>query len=280
MPRKTKKQKRDKEPREIYEGDGHTRYPRPLGFTYTAIASKTNQEDRDKLKETVINLYINGGMQLNGKQLSIQELATFLQIPVQTMILRINKGMERISGFFEGNEGKRLARVLWQNSVLKGTEILGLIEGQTRLLLAQQGKEYVPFLSGEVNRSLGNLINAQKPIHDLLKLLIEKNPINILINGDGDSSAGGKRYISPSEAIDMIQIEGSTMYQNKDLIAAKEKTLLGLPDVSARTQDLTSIGIKRTSRELDETDSSKESSTDIRHHEHHNQVPNTEDFNA
>lgn len=260
------------------------RYPRPLGFTYTAINTKNNKEERKRMEDTIINLYIERGMEMEGKRMSVQEMATFLQIPTQTLLMRINKGMERISGFFDGKEGKRAARVLWQNSVLKGLEIMALVDHQTRTLMAQQGAEYVPFLTGEVNRSLANLINAQKPIADLLKMLTEKNQINILINTDGDSSTSGKTYISPSQAIDIIQKEGITMYNNPTLIAAKEQELLGLPNVNARTQDLTSIGIKnRPNLSIDPipiSDSKALPGTEKRYEVHHEKVQDAEDFIA
>lgn len=242
---KTKTKQKNKE-------DYRVRVPRPLGFTYQAILlnNHKNQERTkeyntllNQLKERTIELYTNNNMELNGKVLNITELSQYLNIKTEQTLRMMNKEIERISGFFDGKDGKRLARVNFLGCLKKGLEIQARVTQQTDILMAQQGAEYVPFLTGEVNRSLTNLINAQKPIQELLKMLTEKNTTNIIINADGDSHTSGQHYISPEQALQMIDNIPSLL-GNKEAIELKETELGLLPDVNARNQDLSKIGVR------------------------------------
>lgn len=254
---KTKKLRKDHERIERDTQDTHIRYPRPLGFTYlnqTLKKTKEGTEEWNKLRNLQINqcikLYVNEGMHWMGKQIPINQLAIYLNIEPNTLLILMNKEVERISNFFDGNEGKRLARVTFLQGLKKSLEICALTEHQTKILLAQQGTEYVPFLTSEVNRSLANLINAQKPTHDLLKMLTEKQITNILINLDKQSETSGIHYLSPDEARVIIAESGPSLLGNPSAIAAKESELGQLPDVLARNQDLSTIGVRIPAKTL------------------------------
>lgn len=256
------------------EGNKPLRYPRPLGFTYTAIfANKTkNEEQIDDLRDRTIELYVADGMKLNNKPLTINQLAQYLNLPSEQILRRINRVIERVSKFFDGDEGKRLARVNWHQSLKKGIEIMALIDHQTAILMAKQGNNYVPFLTNEVNKSLTNLINAQKPIHDLIKMLTEKSQINILVN-NANNASGGTNYLSVEAALNLLNNVPS-MLGNGTLIEAKEAALLALPNmpnVNARNQDLNKIGIRHTPIEAYPIPIK---GTENRHAEHHERVPN------
>lgn len=252
MPRKTRKKTKKEYIKEDYMDDGILRVPRPLGFTYTVIQSKKQGKDMDKLIDKTIQLYINNNMHWNGKQTPIQEMASYLNMNTQTLLMKANREVERISNFFDGSEGQRFARVQFFNMVKKGLEIQALVSHQTQILMAQQGNEYVPFLTGEVNRSLTNLINAQKPMQELIKMLGEKNAINILINMDKQSETSGAHYLSPEQAMKMIQEQPSSLLGNAYLIEQKEAELGELPDVTARNQDLSKIGVKIPKKNITE----------------------------
>lgn len=250
------------------------RLPRPLGFTYTIIQyTKTqNKELIDILKKKTIQLYVNEDMKLNGKPITINQLAQYLNETPEFIMREMNREVERIANFFDGSEGKRLARVNWHQSLKKGLEIQALTSHQTAILMAQQGNNYVPFLTSEVNKSLANLINAQKPIHDLIRMLVDKNQINILLN-TADTTHSGQHYLSPEQAMVMLNNVPS-MLGNEAMIEAKEAELLALPDmpnVNARNQDLTKIGIRNVPIEAHPIPIK---GTVNRHAEHHERVPN------
>lgn len=225
--------------------DGKVRVPRPLGFTYTLIANKNqDREIINQLRKKTIELYVNQNFTLNNKPTKIDELASYLGMNTQTVLREMNREIERITNFFDGKEGRQIARVRYEMAVKKSLEIQALVAQQTQTLMHIQGTKYVPFLTTEVNRSLANLITAQKPVHDLLKMLTEKQQINILIPSDGDSRTSGQHYISPEQAMKMITEKAESLLGNADAIAAKEVELGSLPDVLARNQDLTKIGVR------------------------------------
>lgn len=229
------------------EEDNILRVPRPLGITYANLNPNQNKE---ALKDKIIEIYVNNNYELNGKQIRITELGTYLGINTMELMRRMNRQIERISNLFDSKDGRVFARVHFLGLIKKGLEICALTQHQTEILMAQQGKEYVPFLTGEVNRSLTNLINAQKPVADLLKMLTEKQITNIILNLDKQSETSGVHYLSPDEARLMITESGPSLLLNPALLAEKEIALGRLPDVNARNQDLTSIGIRHNGNHI------------------------------
>lgn len=238
-----KKTRKEYKKKETFH-DGNLRVPRPLGFTYTLKSQNNKEETLKDLRKKTIELYVNQNFTLNNKPTKISELSIYLGMRTEDVLREMNREVERITNFFDGGEGRRLARVNFFQAIQKSLETEALVARQTRILMAEQGTNYVPFLTGEVNRSLTNLINAQKPTHDLLRMLTEKNQINIILNGDGDSRTSGQQYISPEQAMVMITEKAESLLNNPALIEQKEAELGSLPDVLARNQDLSKIGVR------------------------------------
>lgn len=284
---KLKTKKRKKYIRKETKSDGKLRVPRPLGFTYTSIIlnnHKNNKEEYNnllnQLKQRTIEIWINNDMQLNGKQVKVTEIAQYLNLRTNQVLVMMNKEIERISNFFDGPDGKRIARVSFFQGLKKSSEIMAQVQNQANILMCQQGTEYVPFLTGEVNRSLTNLINAQKPMQDLLKMLMEKHTTNIILPVDGTSSNGGQHYLSPEQALEMLNNDPSLL-NNPAAIEAKEKELGLLPDVLARNQDLSKIGVRIPAKLI--SPYIRENATNIHNNRPDrvpNDIPNADEFNA
>ena len=66
-----------------------------------------------------------------------------------------------------------IARGALLGTLFEASELSALTAHQTAILLASQGGKYAPFISGEVNRAIGNQIAALKPKIDLLKVLFD-----------------------------------------------------------------------------------------------------------
>jgi len=230
------------------------RHPRPLGLTYLNLQrlnhqKQGNEEDKkreqERMRKICIQIYTREGFKWMGKTVSINHMAAYLSITPEQLLKDSNAELQRISAFFEGQEGRQFARGLHALGLQKSLEIMALCQSQTELLLAQQGNKYVAFLSAEVNKSLTNLIGAQKPFHDLIGRYNDKNPINIFMPNGASSGTSGKEYLSPEDALLLIQNNSLSMASNTQLIEAKEAELKDqIPDVNARNQDLTKIGIR------------------------------------
>lgn len=274
MPHPTKNKKKH-QPR---EGDGINRHPRPLGLTLMNL-NQLKQDNRTKLNERILNLYIQQGMCWMGKPKTITDMALYLNMQPEQLLRTMNKELDRLSLFFDGEEGMRLARVHYQNLLSKSLEILAQHQHQCTILQSQQGNEYVPFLTGEVNRSLANWATAMKPYMEVVTRLENR----LQSPSHGKLASGAEKYISASEAITIMQNEPS-MLTDKALVAAKEKEMVGLPEVNARYQDLTSIGIKYRGISPSLNPSEKDLKEPKRHDGHHERsaddTPNADDFIA
>lgn len=226
------------------------RIPRPLGFTYSLsqIHKKQDIEDKRnqiwKMKERIIQLWTNDNMRLNGRSLSISGLSQYLNMESNSVMRIMNKEMIRISGWLDNKEGSMgFARAILGNGLKKCLEIMALTQSQTDILMAHQGNKYVPYASSEVNRSITNLINAQKPLQDYLKMFTDKVPDNPYVNTDKHSGNTGNQYLTPDQA--MLLIENNLPpIDDEAYLNTKKLELGGLPDVGARNQDLSTIGIR------------------------------------
>jgi len=227
------------------------RHPRPLGLTLMAKAynQNPNPEEKQKIKEEIIRNtiihYIMNGFRLDRKEMNLTQLTRYLKADGIYIEEQFSKELARQGNLLldEGEKGQ-LTRVILKIALKKGLEIQAQAGTQYELLMAQQGGEYVPFLTSSANQALANLINSQKPIHDLIKVLSDKGPNSIWVNINANSGIQNNQYITAKEANEMIQIKAESMMTDRSLIDAKKVEIGALPDVSARNQDLTKIGIK------------------------------------
>lgn len=224
------------------------RIPRPLGFTYAIITMNKdidiNNKDNNlrKLRTRIIELWTRDNMQLNGKMVTINQMATYLNMNPVGLMQEMNRELIRIGNFLDDAQGKGFARALLIKGLNFCLENMAQSQSQSNMLVAQQGNKYVAFHTAETNRALANTANTQKYLQDWIKMLTDKNPENMYINRDKQFGNTGNKYITPDEANNMVQSHHSLM-TSQEYLEAKEKELGALPDVNARNQDLTTIGI-------------------------------------
>lgn len=215
------------------------RIPRPLGLTLQL--RQTN--DIKKVKEQIIDTWIQNQYRYNGEVYSIERMATHLSLPMIYITKRSIEQMKKLSGVLNHMKIEEIARVIFSGSFFKAIEIQALSEQQYRLLERSQGGKYRAFVSSEVNKSLANLISTQKPLLDLLKVLTDKmGPINP--QGPNDDNPQAIQAIGTEEALRILTDKEGTMLTDKSLISSAISQYQSLPDVGARTQDLRGIGIK------------------------------------
>lgn len=188
---------------------------------------------------------------MSNRYVSIDDLGIFLGITGYEVMRLMNRSLERMHRFFDKQAGDNtLARVMFLSLLKKSQEAQSLAEHQAHMLIASQGGEYRPFISGEVNRAIKNLMDAHKPILDTLKALQEKSPANIFINPTDNSQTQNQVFITTTEASKMLTDSPiPTLLTDETLLLGMGESLKDLPDVNAKSQDLTSIGIKYTGPE-------------------------------
>lgn len=225
------------------------RYPRPLGLTNICnqVYLEPNPQNKEKLLQKrnniIIQQYVTNGLYYNGVQVPINQMATYLNIHTTELLLRMNTEFTRIGKFFDGQEGHQLARAALLGSFFGILETQSLAKSQTRILAADQGQRYVPFLSGELNRAIKNEMDSYRPLMDVLKLLSDNPGTNIFIQNNTQSSTNN--YLSPDQALKLIEAKQlPSLLTNPDLIPGKENELSHVPQVGAKFQNLNNIGIR------------------------------------
>lgn len=245
---KTNKRKNKEISKEIKQTK-ELRYPRPLGLTYALHQyhnlqePQQKQEELNKIKNLLINQWIANGMMLNNKLIPIADMSTYLNIPTQTLMLRAANQSMKIAKILNEDKARDWARAQFFSAQNLAIENHALARSQALMLLAQQGENYVPFLTSEVNKSLANLTAAQKPILDILKAFMEKNSAP-LIQLEVNTNKQSNTFVTPDEAVRQIRNESPSLIDNTTAIEAKMEALPGLPNINARTQDLATIGLR------------------------------------
>lgn len=220
--KKTKKKTNNKKP------DNLKRIPRSTGMTmmvkhYNQIEDeKERQKKLEQIKDHVINQYIKEGFRMNGKTMELNELAIYLNMPLKGVVRKIT----RYGDIMGGKDGEALARAvkLFSFNGLMATR--SLVLGQAQNLIRSQGDGYVPFLTSEVNRSLGNLIQNDNAFISFLKAVSPdpKTQPSVVINNQQatlNSAGNTEQLLNINQAVKLID-------------ANRDETLLESPEMQNR----------------------------------------------
>lgn len=146
-----------------------TRIPRLRGLTddmisYHQETNPQNQKQRKKsIKTKILNHYIQNQLTYCNKELSLQELANFIQIPLFRVLDKVYaKGLNKLSGIDNVIGLQKMSSVILGKAIWEVTRDRQLIENQVDMLIKSQGNRYVPFLSDTLNRAIGFMQNSTK----------------------------------------------------------------------------------------------------------------------
>jgi len=223
------------------------RHPRPMGTTEAMyLIHNQKQENKDKLikalQHRLIRNYVTQDMKVNDEPWNINKLAKYLDIHPTIVMKVIQEEITRISRFMDGEENKGLARVIKFRALKLGLDVQGIGTQQAEVLMRAQGNKYVPFLSGAVNQAIGNLNGILKTQIELFRGFDDAAKPALGINEDKEFGNTGTQYLTTDMALKMIT-EAPNQISDEEYLNLKEKELGTLPDVCARNQDLSTIGI-------------------------------------
>lgn len=227
------------------------RIPRPLGITYQSInlRSQLNKEDqqllREKLQMLILKQWIANGLMLNNISYSIDDMITYTGLPLITIQRVMNAEFMSMRKVLGKEELGTLASVMISLSLKKILETEALSRSRVRMLETSEGGEYRAFVSAEVNKSYANLMTAQKQIVDLTKVILDAGKTtNILIQNNVPQTAQSTAHIGQEEALILINKATKSLIEDNEGLDRKMSAMEGLPDINARNQNLTTIGIK------------------------------------
>lgn len=224
-----------------------TRHPRPMGTTeqitqYHNSKQETKEKELMRIQIRLIQLYVASDMRFNDESWNINTLSKYLNVNPTIVMKVIQKEITRISGFMSGQDNEAYARVIKFRAQKLSLDIQGIGTQQVEVLARAQGRKYVPFLTPALNQAIGNLTQIHKTQIELTRLYTESARPASGINDDKGFGNTGTAYLTTDEALKIIQ-NGDPNFNEENFTEQKKIELGALPDVHARNQDLTSIGV-------------------------------------
>ena len=190
------------------------RFPRPSGLTIAMyeLSQERNEEIRKKSKKKIIKeiieRYISNNFRLNNEPITFNQLATFLRVPVESVISRSLKGeIQYLTGGGIAEKIKESAQSVIGNCLFNVTRDRQLIEQQTDMLIKRQRGKYVPYLTTEVNRSLWALFDTQKAYIEIYRAMTQNaNQSLTILNTQNNfgSSTPKEGTISVLQAVELL----------------------------------------------------------------------------
>ena len=174
--------------------------------------------------------------------MKIPDIAKYLKLNPLIVMKAVQEQITRISGFMGEQDTKAITMVLKSRALNLSLDVSGLGTQQAEVLMKKQGANYVPFLTGAVNQAIGNLTGILKTQIELIRTF-DSAPIAPGINEDKEFGNTGTKYLTPDEALKLLS-NTPTLLTDEAYLDLKKNELGALPDVCARNQDLSTIGIK------------------------------------
>jgi hypothetical protein len=226
------------------------------GFSFRVLRRNGTAVPHNQWADTVLlapelNHYIQHSLTLQGRKLTIQQLAIhtrLTELEIMDRIGRTGKQLWEIQEDGNTNASGALKMHLLRNA-LEATEAA---QKQASVLENQQNGQYVPFLTSALNQAITNLINSGKPMLELLKAItppVPRTAIQINAQGGNKAEVPAEKAIGANEAIMLInqQREGITLLENPEAkMALYNQYILpeSLPEVIATKQQGSQIELQ------------------------------------
>lgn len=182
------------------------RQPRPLGTTELGIQyNRTYDNDHYiSMKQLIINHYIRNNFSYCGQYMNIEQFAYMIKespITIQKQMGNYGKELVKLNDeLFSGD----ICRALANFSINNCLEDRSLAHQQLSLLLHSQGSSYAPFISGEVNKAIKLMMDANTNLQSLIRTLggNTASPLGAQENPNRNSDGNG---ITTDEAVRLIK---------------------------------------------------------------------------
>lgn len=187
------------------------RFPRPFGVTIKNLQIRKLEDPRKAHRshqKEIIKHYLNNSLynQYNNI-MTIEELSTFLAIPVSRLIGKTYKEYGQSIGLSKGVEVQQQAAEELMGLLFKSIlDDQAEIKNHTQMLKESQGNSYKPFISAEVTKSLKNHLDADKVLLEIAKTLSSNISTAIQVNqyfGQG-AQDGEEKAMTTAEAIELL----------------------------------------------------------------------------
>ena len=197
------------------------RIPRTSGLTRMSQSLNDPTQTRkginrilQKIQDTILNRYVLDGYTLNGKLIDLYSIAEYIQLPIKKVLKKITKHVRQLS-LMNNTDTTDSYRALI-GMALKGViEASHITRQQVTTLQLSQGTKYVAYLSPALNSAIKNLIDSNRPLLEIAKLLQPNTiPAMFQINQNNTVQTNLTESIGPNEAVKLIDER-----RDRDLLA-------------------------------------------------------------
>jgi len=190
---------------------GITRIPRPSGLTLLAQQTRNQQPDIN-LVQKILSYTLAQPIQLNNKPVTIQTLASYLNISKTIVMKAYIDYQAKMSKVMLGN-GSDVGGALLFLGLEKILENEAIGSQQLQLLQASQGNGYKAYISSSVNEAINLKMKATEAILGLYKAIRPQGPTSLIQNNFGPNSANPNeaiKAIGMAEALQILNEKGLT----------------------------------------------------------------------
>lgn len=222
------------------------RISRPIGTTELGKQyNLTHDEEKyQQLKTNIIHHYIRNNFSYCGNHMNIEQFSRYINIPISEIQKQItefgssmgNMGIMEISN---GKDGKDFIRAIQNLLVNFAFEDRSLAIQQLNIMRSSQGAEYVPFISGEVNRSLKLVMDSSINMANVFKMLLPTGSSKFEIIEENNAPMSTQNGVTVDDVIsilktsDVIPLKEDNTAQDKLFI---EYDIDKTPEVNAMMQ--------------------------------------------
>ncbi len=214
------------------------RIPRPKGLTLLAqhLKQQNKPDTNERLKKHIIQSYLLNNFTINNKQYTIDQVAAYLQVPTWYVL----KQVQRLAGIFMDNVDTKgieeTARAVLGMALKNLLDDRHIALNQVVMLRTEQGEKYVPYLTGELNKAISNLMQSSKGILDLYRAL-PSSPVGNQPPNPLDQPQSSSQTLSITKALELLEDKGI----NNLLSNTAEKEALYIEHNLSQTPDISGL---------------------------------------
>lgn len=195
-----------------------TRRPRLKGLTFLSLQhqQENNEESREAVLRHAITNWTIQGFRWNNQPCNINDLSHILKVNPTTIMEHVSEVGKNLGGLADPDQVEDTIKSIISLSTTWAIQDRGIIMKQLETMLASQGGQYRPFISGEVNKALKLILDSNKNLMDGYKTFFTSNNTTTNILNIKGNSQDESDYISPYEALKLIQ-DNNPNNNNKQL---------------------------------------------------------------
>lgn len=219
------------------------RQPRIKGLTEVAQKEYPNQQQRKKaIQRSIIRHYVTHNYTIDGRYMDITQVCDMIGMNEIELLGITNRYLEVTGNTLQKVNQEKLARVLISRAIFGVQGAAHASLEQLSILASSQNGEYRPFISGEVNRAIKNVLDSQKMVLEMAQSLMPKTPTISILNQNNQATVN-HAYLGPDEAQKLIEAKTEQMgikpgsEAHLQLLSGTSYQGQSLPGIIATSQD-------------------------------------------